>query len=90
MYWAFQTLTTVGYGDFGANNMVEYLINIFWMISGVVFYSILVASVTSNIAAETSHKDNLTNTLKALEDFAKINGLEDELLQKIRQFLLNN
>lgn len=70
--------------------MVEYLINIFWMISGVVFYSILVASVTSNIAAETSHKDNLTNTLKALEDFAKINGLEDELLQKIRQFLLNN
>jgi hypothetical protein len=71
MYWAFQTLTTVGYGDFGANNMVEYLINIFWMISGVIFYSILVASVTSNIAAENSHKDNLTNTLKSLEDFAK-------------------
>jgi hypothetical protein len=41
------------------------------MISGVVFYSILVASVTSNIAAETSVKDNLTSTLKALEDFAK-------------------
>ena len=51
--------------------MVEYLINIFWMISGVIFYSILVASVTSNIAAENSHKDNLTNTLKSLEDFAK-------------------
>jgi len=49
-YWAFQTLTTVGYGDFGAGNMAEYIINIFWMVIGVIFYSLLVASVTSNIA----------------------------------------
>jgi len=60
------------------------------MVCGVVFYSILVASVTSNLTAETSHIDNLTNTLKALEDYSKEQGLENELSAKIRQFLLNN
>ena len=89
-YWAYQTLTTVGYGDFSANNMIEYSLNIIWMVTGVIFYSILVASVTSNITAETSHKDNLSKSLKALEDFAKETNLEDELATKIRQFLLNN
>ena len=83
-------MTTVGYGDFGAHNMVEYSLNIGWMVTGVIFYSILVASVTSNITAETSHKDNLSKSLKALEDFAKETNLEDELAGKIRQFLLNN
>jgi hypothetical protein len=74
----------VGYGDFGAGNMAEYIINIFWMIVGVVFYSMLVASVTSNIAAQTSHIDNLTTTLKALEDFAKETNLDEELSSKVR------
>jgi hypothetical protein len=83
-YWAYQTLTTVGYGDFSANNMIEYSLNIIWMVTGVIFYSILVASVTSNITAETSHKDNLSKSLKALEDFAKETNLEDELATKIR------
>ena len=78
MYWAFQTLTTVGYGDFGASNFVEFCINIFWMVAGVVFYSILVASVTSGIEGEASAKDKLTSTLKALEDFSKESGLEDD------------
>jgi hypothetical protein len=47
LYWAFQTVTTVGYGDFGCANMSEYIFTIGWMIAGVIFYSILVASVTS-------------------------------------------
>jgi hypothetical protein len=60
------------------------------MVAGVVFYSLLVASVTSNIAAQTSHIDNLTTTLKALETFSKDEGLDDEINNKVRQFLLNN
>jgi voltage-gated potassium channel Kch len=38
-YWAFQTLTTVGYGDVAALTLQERIIAIFWMVFGVAFYS---------------------------------------------------
>ena len=47
MYWAFQTLTTVGFGDFGAYNTGEIAITTIWMIVGVTFYTFVVASLTS-------------------------------------------
>ena len=90
MYWAFQTLTTVGYGDCLPVNMWEFFINIIWMILGVIFYSVLVASVTSNISAEANNADKLASTLKSLDDFKKETHLDDELVMKIRQFLINN
>jgi hypothetical protein len=70
--------------------MTEFILNIIWMISGVVFYSILVASVTSNIQAEANNADRLASTLKSLEDYQKEADLDEELVIKIRQFLLNN
>ena len=38
-YWSMQTLTTVGYGDFGAKTTSEILLSLFWMLFGVSFYS---------------------------------------------------
>jgi len=60
------------------------------MLFGVAFYSFVVGSITSIIAAENENADNLTNKLKSLEDFAKETNLDEELHNKIRQFLLNN
>jgi ABC-type siderophore export system fused ATPase/permease subunit len=70
--------------------MWEFFINIIWMILGVIFYSVLVASVTSNISAEANNADKLASTLKSLDDFKKETHLDDELVMKIRQFLINN
>lgn len=39
VYWAFQTLTTVGYGDVPAVTDTEKLVAIVWMVFGVGFYS---------------------------------------------------
>jgi len=55
MYWAFQTLTTVGYGDFGAYNGNEILVTCIWMFVGVAFYSFVVGSLTSAITTGTTH-----------------------------------
>ena len=49
MYWAFQTLTTVGYGDFGAYNGWEILLTLSWMFLGVSFYTVVVGSLTSMV-----------------------------------------
>lgn len=50
LYWAFQVLTTVGYGDFGAQTASELVLNLIWMTFGVSFYSFVVGSLTSIIA----------------------------------------
>ena len=47
VYWSTQVLTTVGYGDFGAGNTIEYLLNIVWMIIGVGFYQLAFGQITS-------------------------------------------
>lgn len=51
-YWAYQTLTTVGYGDFGAYNGWEILITLVWMFIGVSFYTIVVGSLTAMVASD--------------------------------------
>lgn len=59
LYWSFQTLATVGFGEFGAHTYSELVISIFWMIYGVSFYSVLFGNLTSMIANETANYENL-------------------------------
>ena len=45
MYWAFQTLTTVGYGDVRAVRNDERIIAIIWMVFGVGFYAYIIGYI---------------------------------------------
>ena len=49
MYWACQTLTTVGYGDFGAHNNWEIAITCVWMFCGVAIYSVVFGTLKSMV-----------------------------------------
>ena len=90
VYWALQTVATVGYGDFGADSIAELCLSLIWMIFGVGFYSFVIGSLTSIIASENQNTENLYHKLKALEEFAKKTNLPEDLHYKIRQFLENN
>lgn len=68
-YWAFQTLTTVGYGDFGAYNGWEIALTCMWMFMGVAIYSVVVGALTVLILEKTEEEDNVVNMLKALTEF---------------------
>ena len=50
MYWAFQTLTTVGFGDISATTNTERTISLIWMIFGVGFYSFTIGNLSYIIA----------------------------------------
>lgn len=60
------------------------------MMFGVSFYSFLVGSVTSILAAEANDTDSLAAKLRHLEDYSERENMNEELYQKIRVFLLNN
>ena len=90
LYWAFQTLTTVGYGDFGCHNQYEIAITCVWMFIGVAFYSVVVGSLTSMLVDEEVTEESLNAKLKALEEFSVTSGLEISLKNNIKTFLQNN
>ena len=69
MYWAFQTLTTVGYGDFGAFNGWEIFITCLWMFMGVAIYTVVVGSLTIMITESSNNYEDLKMKLTALEEF---------------------
>src|SRR5688572_27219034 len=50
LYWALQTVATVGYGDFPVNTVGELILSLVWMVFGVGFYSFVIGNLTSIIA----------------------------------------
>lgn len=59
LYWALQTVATVGFGEFGAFTYAELVMSILWMIYGVGFYSVIIGNLTSMIANKTANSENL-------------------------------
>lgn len=60
------------------------------MMFGVSFYSFVVGSVTSILAAEARDTETLQAKIRQLEDYSNASQIDEELYQKIRTFLLNN
>ena len=48
-YWAYQTITTVGFGDFKIRTTNEYCLAVLWMIIGFYFYAFLIANLINMI-----------------------------------------
>ncbi|XP_074639790.1 uncharacterized protein LOC141897994 isoform X2 [Acropora palmata] len=51
-WWAFVTMTTVGYGDTAPRSVQARLYSILWMLLGMVAFSVLTANFTSSLAHE--------------------------------------
>ena len=49
-YWTITTITTVGYGDITAKNILEYIFSCFIMVVGVIAFSFANGSLTSIIS----------------------------------------
>lgn len=56
MWWALQTVTTVGYGDVTPTHPSGRIVAAFVMLEGVAFVSILVAAITSTFVARAARE----------------------------------
>jgi len=90
MYWAFQTLTTVGYGDVQGTTTFERIYCLLWMIFGVAFYSFTIGNLQSIISTIDVKASELSAKLNTLTGFAKRTKLPDYIVLKIKRFLENN
>ncbi|CAD8070704.1 unnamed protein product [Paramecium sonneborni] len=68
-YWAYQTITVIGYGDIEAHNTDEYLLVIIWMLIGVGYYSFTIGNITF-ILIQSNPNQEFDDQLLNLEDIS--------------------
>lgn len=90
LYWAFQTQTTVGYGDFGAYNGWEITVTMVWMLVGAFLYQVVFASLTSIVTEDSTTVQSLNAKLQALDEFAYEVDLDPTIHLQIKKFLKKN
>jgi len=56
MWWALQTVTTVGYGDVTPRNTSGRIIASFVMLEGIAFLTIIIAAITSTFVARAAEE----------------------------------
>jgi hypothetical protein len=90
VYWSFQTLTTVGYGDMQGKTSYERVFSVMWILIGVAFYSFTIGNLQSILSRLDAGSSGLSEKLNTLSSFAKSAKLPESITLKIKRFLENN
>ena len=90
LYWAFQTLTTVGYGDFAVTNTSEITVTLLWIFIGVIFYQFVVGAMTSYSHIKLDSSESLKNLQEGFNKFAAEVELKPEIAFQINCFMNDN
>jgi voltage-gated potassium channel len=56
MWWAIQTVTTVGYGDVAPKDVAGRIVGTFVMLEGIAFLAIITAAITSTFVARAGRE----------------------------------
>jgi voltage-gated potassium channel len=83
MWWALQTVTTVGYGDVAPANFSGRLVAAAVMLEGVAFVAIITAVITSTFVARASREYEAARTKDELSERELIERRFDELERKL-------
>jgi CRP-like cAMP-binding protein len=84
LYWAFTTLSTVGYGDISAYTPLEKILSITWMISCLYFLAFTIGSLSSFLENSHTKTKNLADKLAAIDEFVEEAKLNKRMARKIR------
>jgi voltage-gated potassium channel len=82
MWWAIQTVTTVGYGDVTPRNVSGRIVAVLVMLWGIAFLTIIIAAITSTFVARATG-ERLRSAGQAADNTegmdARFDGLEQRL-----------
>eukprot|EP00816_Leptocylindrus_hargravesii_P002897 CAMPEP_0196818312 /NCGR_PEP_ID=MMETSP1362-20130617/65004_1 /TAXON_ID=163516 /ORGANISM="Leptocylindrus danicus, Strain CCMP1856" /LENGTH=200 /DNA_ID=CAMNT_0042196361 /DNA_START=172 /DNA_END=771 /DNA_ORIENTATION=- len=86
LYWAFSTLTTVGYGDISARTVYEQLFSMIMMLLGVSWYAYVVGSMTMIVSSFDRQAKQARTKLIEVNTFIREAKLPVELGSRIRKY----
>jgi voltage-gated potassium channel len=96
MWWAAQTVTTVGYGDVSPSNPSGRILGVFVMLYGVAFVTVFVAAITSIFVARASEERGFAEDEAEARIEAQLNLIDrrldrldgiDERLERLERLL---
>ncbi|KAK3269302.1 hypothetical protein CYMTET_22253 [Cymbomonas tetramitiformis] len=85
LYWAFQTVTTVGYGDLSATTKAERLTAIFGMLIGGFMFSYVISNMFTVFNPE-SHERMQIEKMEMVNAYLRAHRLPKDLSRSIVQF----
>ena len=83
MWWALQTVTTVGYGDVTPKNVSGRLVASFVMLEGVAFLAIITAAITSTFVARAQRESQGAEAEEGDSGPEPIGSRFDELTERL-------
>ncbi len=83
LWWAVQTVTTVGYGDVAPTDVAGRLVGAFVMLEGTAFIAIVTAVITSSFITRAQSEQDAERKKDELSDRELIEKRFDELERKI-------
>ena len=81
MWWAIQTVTTVGYGDVTPNATSGRIVAVFVMLEGIALLTIVIAAITSTFVARAQRELDADD--EAAE--ARLEGRLDDLSSRLER-----
>uniref|UniRef100_A0ACD5TFD3 Uncharacterized protein n=1 Tax=Avena sativa TaxID=4498 RepID=A0ACD5TFD3_AVESA len=87
IYWSITTMTTVGYGDLHAQNNVEMIFNIFYMLFNLGLTAYLIGNMTNLVVEGTRRTMEFRNSIRAASSFVCRNRLPPRLQQQILAYM---
>lgn len=80
MWWAIQTVTTVGYGDVTPSHPAGRLVAVFVMLEGIAFLAITTAAITSSFVARAERERSTTGVAEQTEVTRDIGAMSENQL----------
>ncbi len=84
MWWAIQTVTTVGYGDVTPKHLSGRLVAALVMLEGIAFIAIITAAITSSFIARAEREQAIDDGVEDAALEARINARFDRLEAMLR------
>ncbi len=86
MYWAFATLTTVGYGDITAQNNWQMLYSCFVGLAGVGFYGYMISNIASLLARQDAARERHMTQLENMVHYLDYHQIPKDLRKQVRDY----
>jgi voltage-gated potassium channel Kch len=83
MWWALQTVTTVGYGDVTPSHLAGRLVGAVVMLEGTAFIAIVTAAITSTFVARATRAHEAAEAKEVMSDRELLERRFDELERKL-------
>lgn len=86
IYWAFTTLTTVGYGDIVARSPLQMLYACIVQVMGVGVFGFILSNVASLLSRSDAAREHHMDSLDRIETFMRLHHIPTDLRGRIRAY----